>query len=37
MLADVWLEIEQPDIFEGIKKCEKNNPKVLDNCFLFPS
>jgi sirohydrochlorin ferrochelatase len=30
-----WLEIEQPDIFEGIKKCEKNNPKVLIIVFYF--
>ena len=30
-----WLEIEQPDIFEGIKKCEENNPKVLVIVFYF--
>ena len=30
-----WLEIEQPDIFEGIKKCEKDNPKVLIIVFYF--
>jgi hypothetical protein len=30
-----WLEIEQPDIFEGIKKCEKNDPKVLIIVFYF--
>ena len=30
-----WLEIEQPDIFEGIKNCEKNNPKVLIIVFYF--
>ena len=30
-----WLEIEQPDIFEGIKTCEKNNPKVLVIVFYF--
>ncbi|WP_428325047.1 sirohydrochlorin chelatase [Nitrosopumilus sp.] len=30
-----WLEIEQPDIFEGIKKCEKNQPKVLVIVFYF--
>jgi sirohydrochlorin ferrochelatase len=30
-----WLEIEQPDIFEGIKKCEENNPKVLIIVFYF--
>ena len=30
-----WLEIEQPDIFEGIKKCEKNDPRVLVIVFYF--
>ena len=30
-----WLEIEQPDIFEGVKKCEKDNPKVLIIVFYF--
>lgn len=30
-----FLEIEQPDIFEGIKSCEKNNPKVLVIVFYF--
>ena len=30
-----WLEIEQPDIFEGIKKCEKDNPQVLVIVFYF--
>jgi len=25
----------QPDIFEGIKSCEKNNPNVLVNVFYF--
>jgi len=30
-----WLEIEQPDIFEGVKKCEKDNPKVLVIVFYF--
>jgi len=30
-----WLEIEQPDIFEGIKKCEKDSPKVLVIVFYF--
>jgi len=30
-----WLEIEQPDIFEGVKKCEENNPKVLVIVFYF--
>ncbi len=30
-----WLEIEQPGIFEGVKKCEKDNPKVLVIVFYF--
>ena len=30
-----FLEIEQPDIFEGIKNCEKNNPEVLVIVFYF--
>ena len=30
-----WLEIEQPDIFEGIKKCEKDEPEVLIIVFYF--
>ena len=30
-----WLEIEQPDIFEGIKNCEKDEPKVLIIVFYF--
>ena len=30
-----WLEIEQPDIFEGIKSCKKNEPKVLVIVFYF--
>ncbi len=30
-----WLEIEQPDILEGIKKCEKDNPEVLIIVFYF--
>ena len=30
-----FLEIEQPDIFEGIKKCEQDNPKVLVIVFYF--
>ena len=34
-VSRVWLEIEQPDIFEGIKSCEKNNPNVLVNVFYF--
>ncbi|MFZ8907375.1 MAG: sirohydrochlorin chelatase [Nitrosopumilaceae archaeon] len=30
-----FLEIEQPDIFEGIKNCEQNNPEVLVIVFYF--
>ena len=30
-----WLEIEQPDIFEGIRTCEKDNPQVLVIVFYF--
>ncbi|MDH3824556.1 MAG: sirohydrochlorin cobaltochelatase [Nitrosopumilus sp.] len=30
-----FLEIEQPDIFEGIKSCEGNNPEVLVIVFYF--
>ena len=30
-----FLEIEQPDIFEGIKECESNNPEVLVIVFYF--
>ncbi len=30
-----WLEIERPDIFEGIKKCEKDNPEILIIVFYF--
>ena len=30
-----WLEIEQPDIFKGIKKCEKDKPEVLIIVFYF--
>lgn len=30
-----FLEIEQPDIFEGIKTCEKNNPQILVIVFYF--
>lgn len=30
-----WLEIEQPDIFEGIKKCQKDGPEVLIIVFYF--
>ena len=34
-ISRCWLEIEQPDIFEGIKTCEKNNPKILVIVFYF--
>ena len=34
-ISRCWLEIEQPDIFEGIKKCEKDEPKVLIIVFYF--
>jgi len=30
-----WLEIEQPNIFEGIKKCEEDKPEVLIIVFYF--
>jgi sirohydrochlorin ferrochelatase len=30
-----FLEIEQPDIFEGIKSCEKDKPEVLVIVFYF--
>ena len=30
-----FLEIEQPDIFEGIKTCEQNKPEVLVIVFYF--
>lgn len=30
-----FLEIEQPDIVEGIQNCEKNNPDVLVIVFYF--
>ena len=30
-----WLEIEKPDIFDGVKKCEKDKPKVLVVVFYF--
>lgn len=30
-----FLEIEQPDIFEGIKECEKNKPEILVIVFYF--
>jgi sirohydrochlorin ferrochelatase len=30
-----FLEIEQPDIFEGIRNCEKNKPEVLVIVFYF--
>lgn len=34
-ISRCWLEIEQPDIFAGIKKCESDNPKVLVIVFYF--
>lgn len=34
-VSHCFLEIEQPDIFEGIKFCEKNNPEVLVIVFYF--
>jgi len=34
-ISRCFLEIEQPDIFEGIKYCEKNNPEVLVIVFYF--
>ena len=30
-----FLEIEEPNILQGIEKCEKNNPKVLVIVFYF--
>ena len=30
-----FLEIEQPDIFDGVKNCEKNNPQILVIVFYF--
>jgi sirohydrochlorin cobaltochelatase len=30
-----WLEIEQPDIMNGIKICEKNDPDILIIVFYF--
>ena len=30
-----WLEIEQPDILAGIRKCEKDDPEVLIIVFYF--
>ncbi|RNJ74823.1 MAG: sirohydrochlorin cobaltochelatase, partial [Nitrosopumilus sp. D6] len=30
-----WLEIEQPDIKAGIKKCEQDSPEVLVIVFYF--
>jgi len=30
-----YLEIEEPDIEQGIQKCEKNKPKVLVIVFYF--
>ncbi len=30
-----WLEIEQPDIFEGVRRCKQDNPEVLVVVFYF--
>ena len=30
-----WLEIEQPDIFEGVKRCERDEPEILIIVFYF--
>lgn len=30
-----WLEIEQPDIITGIKKCEQDKPEILVIVFYF--
>ncbi len=30
-----WLEIEQPDIFQGVKKCSDDKPRVLMVVFYF--
>jgi sirohydrochlorin ferrochelatase len=30
-----WLEIEHPDIFEGIHMCEENDPQILVVVFYF--
>ena len=30
-----FLEIEQPDIFEGIKNCERNKPEILVIVFYL--
>jgi len=34
-ISRCWLEIEQPDIFAGVKKCEADNPEVLVIVFYF--
>ena len=34
-VSSCWLEIEQPDIFAGVKKCEMDKPKVLIIVFYF--
>ncbi len=34
-ISRCWLEIEQPDIFAGIKKCEADCPNVLVVVFYF--
>ncbi len=34
-ISHCFLEIEEPDIQQGINKCQKNNPKVLVIVFYF--
>jgi sirohydrochlorin ferrochelatase len=34
-ISHCFLEIEEPNIKQGIKKCEKNNPEVLVIVFYF--
>lgn len=34
-ISHCFLEIEEPDIKQGIEKCEKNNPEVLVVVFYF--
>ena len=34
-ISKCCLEVEQPNIFEGIKKCEKDEPKALIIVFYF--
>ena len=35
MLIDAILEIEEPNIDQGIQSCQKNNPEVLVIVFYF--